>query len=86
MQIPEVGDNFQIILTRKGSLDEMTVRVEVRDEFFTGELEDLKKLQEKIQKALQRELMLRTNVELVEKGRIERSTGKAKRVLDLRSV
>ena len=86
MQIPEVGDNFQILLTREGALDEITIRVEVKDEFFTGEIEDLKKLQQKIQKALQKELMLRTNVELVEKGRIERSTGKAKRVVDLRSI
>ncbi|MFN3383755.1 MAG: phenylacetate--CoA ligase family protein [Archaeoglobaceae archaeon] len=86
MQIPEVGDNFQILLTRKGALDEMTVRVEVKDEFFTGEIEDLKRLQQKIQRALQSELMLRTNVELVEKGRIERSMGKAKRVIDLRSI
>ncbi|MEM0202943.1 MAG: phenylacetate--CoA ligase [Archaeoglobaceae archaeon] len=86
MQIPEVGDNFQILLTRKGALDEITVRVEVKDEFFTGEIEDLKRLQQKIQKALQKELMLRTNVELVEKGSIERSMGKAKRVVDLRSI
>ncbi len=86
MQIPEVGDNFQILLTRKGALDEMTVKVEVKDEFFTGEIEDLKRLQQKIQRALQLELMLRTNVELVEKGRIERSMGKAKRVIDLRSI
>ncbi|MDK2876459.1 MAG: phenylacetate-CoA ligase [Archaeoglobaceae archaeon] len=86
MQIPEVGDNFQIMLTRQNGLDEITVRVEVRDEIFTGEIWDLKELQQRIQKALQRELLLRTNVELVEKGSIERSTGKAKRVIDLRSV
>lgn len=86
MQIAEVGDNFQIVLTREGVLDEITVRVELKDEFFTGELDDLKRVQQKIQKALQKELMLRTNVELVEKGRIERSMGKAKRVIDLRSI
>ncbi|MDW7990248.1 MAG: phenylacetate--CoA ligase [Archaeoglobaceae archaeon] len=86
MQIPEVGDNFQILLTRKGFLDEITVRVEIKDEFFTGEIGDLKEVQQKIQRELQKELMIRTNVELVEKGRIERSMGKAKRVIDLRSI
>ncbi|MEM1579017.1 MAG: phenylacetate--CoA ligase [Archaeoglobaceae archaeon] len=86
MQIPEIGDNFQILLTRKGSLDEITVKVEVKDEFFTGEVSDLKELQQRIQRALQKELMIRTNVELVERGSIERSMGKAKRVLDLRSI
>ncbi|MCS7144258.1 MAG: phenylacetate--CoA ligase, partial [Archaeoglobaceae archaeon] len=86
MQIPEVGDNFQIVLTRESGLDEITVKVEVRDEIFTGELWDLKELQQKIQRVLQKELLLRTNVELVEKGSIERSMGKAKRVVDLRSI
>ncbi len=84
MQIPEVGDNYQIVITRDGALDEITVRVEVSDKFFTGELEDLKRLQERIQRELYKELGLRTNVELVEKGSIERSMGKAKRILDLR--
>ncbi len=84
MQIPEVGDHFQVIITRNGTLDEITVRVEMRDEVFTGELSDLQKIQHKVQKALQKELNLRTNVELVEKGTIERSMGKAKRVVDLR--
>jgi len=84
MQIPEVGDHFQVVITRNGSLDEITVRVEVRDELFTGELFDLQRLQQKVQRELQKELGLRTNVELVEKGTIERSKGKAKRVLDLR--
>ena len=84
MQIPEVGDNFQVVITRNGPLDEITVKVEVKDESFTGELSDLKKIQEKIVKSLQRELNIRVNVELVEKGTLERFEGKAKRVIDLR--
>ncbi len=84
MRIPEVGDHFQVVITREGSLDEITVKVEMREDAFTGELADLKKVQEKVQRELYKELNLRTNVELVEKGTIERSKGKAKRVLDLR--
>ncbi len=84
MQIPEVGDHFLVVITRNGSLDEITVKVEMRDEVFTGELSDLQRIQQRVQRALQRELGLRTNVELVEKGTLERSKGKAKRVLDLR--
>ncbi len=84
MQIPEVGDHFQVVITRNGTLDEITVKVEMRDEVFTGELADLQRIQQKVQKALQKELNLRTNVELVEKGTLERSMGKAKRVIDLR--
>ncbi len=85
MQIPEVGDHFQVVITRDGTLDEITVRVEMRDDVFTGELSDLQRIQEKVRRALYKELNLRTNVELVEKGTLERSMGKAKRVLDLRN-
>ncbi len=83
MSIPEVGDHFQVIVTRN-TLDEITVRVEMNEKAFTDELESLKRIQEKVQRTLQKELNLRVNVELVEKGTIERSTGKAKRVIDLR--
>ncbi len=84
MRIPEAGDHFQVIITRKGTLDEITVKVEVVDEVFTGELSDLEALRKKIQNELRKELNLRTNVELVEKGTLERFKGKARRVLDLR--
>ena len=84
MQIPEVGDHFQVVITRNGSLDEITVKVEMRDEVFTGELSDFKRIQSKVQRELYKELGLRTNVELVEKGTIERFVLKAKRVVDLR--
>ncbi len=85
MQIPEAGDHFQVVITKNGPLDEITVKVEVVDEVFTGELSDLEKLKRKIQNELKKELNLRTNVELVERGSIERFKGKAKRVIDLRN-
>jgi len=84
MQMPEVGDNFQIVLTKRGALDEITVRVEVKDEVFTGELADLNELRSRIQEKLREEIGLRVNVELVEKGTLQRFEGKAKRILDLR--
>ncbi len=84
MQMPEVGDHFQVVISRNGPLDEITVRIEMRDEIFTGELSDLEKIQKKIVKALQKELNIRVNVDLVEKGTLERFEGKTKRVIDLR--
>ena len=84
MQIPEAGDSYQVVITREGTLDEMKVRVEMKDELFRGELEDFRRIQNKIQKELFKELGLRVNVDLVEKGTLERFSLKAKRVLDLR--
>ncbi|AIY90718.1 Phenylacetate-coenzyme A ligase [Geoglobus acetivorans] len=84
MNLPEVGDHFQVVITRNGSLDEITVRVEMRDEIFTGELRDFSRIRNNVMRALQKELSIRVNVDLVEKGTLERFEGKAKRVLDLR--
>ncbi len=84
MQVPEAGDSYQVIITRDGTLDEMKVRVEMKDELFSGELEDFKRIQGKIQKELMKELGIRTYVDLVEKGTLERFKLKSKRVLDLR--
>lgn len=84
MQVPEAGDSYQVVITRDGMLDEMKVRVEMKDELFSGELEDFKHIQSKIQKELMKELGIRTYVDLVEKGTLERFKLKSKRVLDLR--
>lgn len=84
MKIPEAGDSYQVVITRDGTLDEMKVRVEMKDELFSGELEDFRHIQGKIQKELMKELGLRTYVDLVEKGTLERFKLKSKRVLDLR--
>lgn len=84
MQVPEAGDSYQVVITRDGTMDEMKVRVEMKDELFSGELEDFKRIQSKIQKELMKELGIRTYVDLVEKGTLERFKLKSKRVLDLR--
>ncbi|MFP3909513.1 MAG: phenylacetate--CoA ligase family protein [Halobacteriota archaeon] len=84
MQVPEAGDSYQVVVTRDGTLDEMKVRVEMKDELFSGELEDFKHIQSKIQKELMKELGIRTYVDLVEKGTLERFKLKSKRVLDMR--
>lgn len=65
-------------------LDELTVEVELEDNAFTGELKDLKAVQDHVQHELKAVLNIRTNVELLEKGSIERTAGKAKRIIDRR--
>ena len=85
-RIPQVGDHFQLILDRnKHMLDELTIEVELEDKAFTGDLKDLKAVQEHVQHELKAVLNIRTNVELLEKGSIERTAGKAKRIIDRRA-
>ncbi|MCZ0860452.1 phenylacetate--CoA ligase [Methanocorpusculum sp. MG] len=84
--IPEVGDQFMVYIDRVNHLDEMTIEVEINKHLFSGELSDLARLQNKIGKALHETLTLRANVQLVEPGSLPRFEGKAKRVVDRRTI
>ena len=80
-----MGEHFQLILDRnKHMLDELTIEVELEENAFTGDLKDLKAVQNHVQHELKAVLNIRTNVELLEKGSIERTAGKAKRIIDRR--
>ena len=85
MDIREVGDQFQVVIDRKrNKLDEMHIKVELSEQTFTGELQDLKNLTLAVEEQLRSVLNLRTQVELVERGTIPRTAGKARRIVDLR--
>ncbi len=83
--IPEVGDQFQVLIDRKRhKLDEIHIKVELMERGFTGELKDLEDLKCSVEDKLKAVLNLRTVVELVERGAIPRTAGKAQRVVDVR--
>jgi phenylacetate-CoA ligase len=86
MDMPEVGEYFQVVLERVNHMDEMTVRVEMSDKAFSGELGDLQKVTGKVAKKLKDTLNLRTKVVLVEKGSLPRVEGKSKKVIDMRTA
>ncbi len=78
--------HYQIVLARKKGLDEMEVQVEVTPEFFSDKVRSLEALQARLVHTLDTTLGLRVDVRLVEPHTIERSQGKAKRVLDQRNL
>ena len=82
--LPEVGDQFMVYVDRKNHLDEMTIEVEMSREYFSGELQDLARIQKKVVGVLRETLELRTTVRLVEPGSLPRFEGKTKRVIDRR--
>ncbi len=86
MRIPEIGDNYQIIVDRKGPLDVMTVKVEVTESTFSDKIADLMSLSNEVSRQLKSVLNITAEVELVEPGVIPRSEGKARRVIDKRKV
>jgi phenylacetate-CoA ligase len=77
--------HFQILLTRSQGLDQMEVQVEVTPSMFNDKIGALQELHGKLQHALDRVLGIRVKVSLVEAHTIERSEGKAKRVIDRRT-
>lgn len=86
MSLPEVGTNYQILLGREENLDRMTVRVEIQRRMFHGEMGELRALQRKIQHELKEQILITTEVELMEPGALPPSQGKAKRVIDKRQI
>lgn len=87
LKLPEIGDYFQVLVDReRHGLDEISIKVELTDEAFTGELKDLAKIQRKVENELKSVMKVRSKVELVEKGSLPRTAGKAKKVVDLRDV
>jgi phenylacetate-CoA ligase len=83
MAMPEIGRNYLIVLD---GLDEMTVKVELADAGFDGQVEHVAALQTEIVTRLRAEILTKPNVELVAPGTLPVSEGKAKRVIDNRTL
>jgi phenylacetate-CoA ligase len=78
--------HYQIVLTREKGLDEMEVKVEVTPEVFSDQIRALEALQHKLTQSLDHTLGIRARVTLVGPRTIQRSEGKAKRVIDERQI
>lgn len=83
MGIKGVAQNYQIVLD---SYDEMTVRVEIDRELFDGKIERLIKMKEEIVEKIRSATLVKPKVELLEPGTLPISEGKAKRVIDNRTI
>ena len=78
--------HYQIVIDRKGAMDEATVLVEVSEGIFFDQMRRQKEMVEKIQKRIAHELGIAFDVRLVEKKTLDRFEGKAKRVIDNRKL
>ena len=84
LEIAETSPHYMLIVDRINNLDTLEVQVEVEERFFSDEIKELEKLTKKISHVLQSALGLAVKVKLVEPKTIQRSEGKAKRVIDKR--
>ena len=78
--------HYQIILTRERGLDQMAVEVEVTPEVFNDKVSALEQVRARLALAIEQICGIRVDLRLVEPRTIERSEGKAKRVIDRRNI
>jgi len=88
IEIQGVDPNYLIIIDRSAQthLDEAELHVEVSADAFSDETKDMESLRNRIEAVMKSKLGVNMKVKLVEPKSIERSTGKAKRVIDKRQL
>ncbi len=82
----EVEPHYLIEVDREGTLDRLSVQVEISPRFFTDRVGGLEDLRKRIGDELESVLGLSLEVTLMEPKSIARSEGKAKRVIDNREL
>lgn len=81
---PEIATQYQIVLTREAQLDKIELNVETVPDFPIDEVRKIEDLRRRLGMELKSNLQVSVDIHFVEPKTIERSMGKAKRVLDLR--
>ena len=81
-----VEPHYQIVVNREGNMDTMAVEVEVSEDIFSDEIKALETLTGRIQADIKDMLGVTCRVKLVEPKTVQRSEGKAQRVIDNRKL
>ncbi len=86
LTVDGITPNYQIIVDRVNHQDTLAILVEVEERFFSDEIKELESLQKIIEHAVHQAIGLHAKIKLVEPKSIERSMGKAVRVIDKRKL
>lgn len=84
LSIGETAPHYMLVVDRKDNLDTLEIQVELSTNLFSDEVKKLEDIERKITKEVQSTLGIGAKVRLVEPKSIQRSEGKAKRVIDKR--
>ncbi len=84
LRVEGTAPHYLIEVDRPDRLDEATVHVEMRPEFLSDSMREMQKLRERIEQEIRTVTGIRMTINLVEPQTLERSVGKAKRVVDHR--
>jgi phenylacetate-CoA ligase len=87
LQVEGVQPHYQLVVDRtSGGLDDLEVVVEVEEKIFSDEIKVMETLKGTIRRKIESVLGVAAKVKLVEPKTIQRSEGKAKRVIDKRAL
>lgn len=86
LEIPGLAPHYRLIIDRVSNLDRLTLEVEADEQVFSDSIGQLESFTIRIRRALESAIGLGIEVKLVEPRSIERSEGKAKRVIDKRNL
>jgi phenylacetate-CoA ligase len=84
MTFPQVGNNYLISLDKKGSLDYLTIKIEINAVGFEDDIRSLDQLKDKLTDRIKSSILIKPLIELHEPNSLPVSEGKAKRVIDNR--
>ncbi|MBQ9448121.1 MAG: phenylacetate--CoA ligase, partial [Victivallales bacterium] len=85
LTVKGVEPHYQLVVTRTKAMDELEIKVEVQPAMFQDAVKGLEQLRAEIGNHIKQIIGLTAKITLVEPGTIERTSGKAKRVIDLRN-
>ncbi len=86
LEIGETAPHYMLIVDRVGTLDTLEILVEMTQGLFSDEVKQLEQIEARIKREIESTLGISAKIRLVEPKTIERSEGKAKRVIDRRKL
>ncbi len=84
MEARGVSPNYLIVVNRTGAMDELEVQVEVTQQLFNDQIKEMQALERRLQKNIKEFCGVTAKIRLMEPHSLERSGGKATRVVDNR--
>ena len=84
MKMPEMGNNYRILLRKKGTLDQLIIQTEVNEGIFSDDTRKMNALISRLKDDLRASITINPQIELHEPGVLPVQEGKAIRVVDER--
>lgn len=86
LEMGQAAPHYMLIVDRVDNLDRLQIMVEMSDTLFSDEIRKIEQIEANIRRNIESTLGISAEVKLVEPKTIERSEGKAKRVIDKRKI